>query len=344
MPPFYNVSNNVDQLPLAAAYVPGSGKMVLDRPASIFKIAPPFRITVVTLATYGTSFEALTIFAVSAVADATPTSGQCTLTLAVDESTTDRSYAVGDLVDMRPTAGSIMDLNAAIENILNPYQPPAFTAFSISGQATTLEVGSQIAAGSKLFIWTTSNSSNVAANSISIADVTTSTSIGTGLPNNGSAALAISAITNSAPAVHNWSISGKDIQNTTFSGNFSVNWLWRVYAGISNNSTVVSSDILAFDFSNLQSTVGGTYALATGGYKYFCVPTSFTQPTSFKDQSTGFNVPMADTSADAAYSNTNSSGINYAIVSVTSATGITTNYAVYRSYNQLGSTLNLVVS
>jgi len=344
MPTLCNIANNVGQIPLAAAYVPGSRIMVLNAPASSLKIAPPFRISVITDGTYGEIIETITIFAVSAVVDATPAAGKCTLTVAVDEGTTDRSYAIGDLVDMRPTAGAIMDFNAAVNSILNPYQPPAFTSFAISGQATTLEVGSQIAAGSKTFTWATSNSGNVAANSIIITDVSTSTVLGTGLANSGSRAITISAITNNAPATHTWSISGQDVENTTFSDNFLVSWLWRVYAGVSTNQTVASSDILAFGVSGLQSTVGGTYALAAGGYKYFCVPTSFTQPVSFKDQATGFNVPMADTTANAAYSNINPSGINYAIVSVTSATGVTTNYAVYRSYNQLGSTLNLVVA
>ena len=113
---FYNVANNIARVPLTAAYVPGSGTMVLGTSAASFP-APPFRITAITQATYGTISEVLTIFSVSAIADASPSPGNCTLTLSVGESTVDRPFAIGDLVDVRVTAGSVMDLNAALESI-----------------------------------------------------------------------------------------------------------------------------------------------------------------------------------------------------------------------------------
>jgi hypothetical protein len=335
---FYTPINNVAGLQLASPRSAGGTSLVLLPGQGGRVTALPTRVTVVTAGSYGTSAEVLTIFGVTGVSGDTLTiSGPL-------EGTTDRGYAAGDYADLRVTAGYVNDLNAAVDGVLNPYQAPAFTAFAISGQATTLEVGSTIAAGSKTFTWATSNSGNVAVNGISIIDSTTSTVLGTGLANTGLTAITIGAITSNVPAIHTWSISGQDVQNTTFSTNFSVNWFWRVYAGVSTNPTVVSSDIIGFAVSNLQATVGGTYALAAGGYKYFCVPTTFVQPTSFKDQATGFNVPMADATANAAYSNTNASGINYAIVSVTNSLVVATNYAVYRSYNQLGSTLNLVVA
>ena len=83
---FYNVANNIARVPLTAAYVPGSGTMVLGTSAASFP-APPFRITAITQATYGTISEVLTIFSVSAIADASPSPGNCTLTLSVGEST-----------------------------------------------------------------------------------------------------------------------------------------------------------------------------------------------------------------------------------------------------------------
>jgi hypothetical protein len=335
---FYTAINNVAGLQLGSPHPAGGTNLVLLPGQGAKVTALPTRVTVVTAGTYGTLTELLTIFGVTGVSGDTLTiSGPL-------EGTTDRNYVVGDYADLRVTAGYVNDLNVALNNLLNPFQAPAFTSFAISGQAATVEVGSTIAAGSKTFIWATSNSGNVAVNSISITDVNTSTVIGSGLPNNGSTAIIISAVTSNVSTTHTWAISGKDIQNTTFNRNFTVNWLWRVYAGVSTNTTLASSDILALSVTSLQSTVGGTYALSAGGYKYFCVPTSFTQPVSFKDQATGFNVPMADTTANAAYSNVNPSGINYAIVSVTNTPGVTTNYAVYRSYNQLGASINLVVA
>jgi hypothetical protein len=335
---FYTAINNVAGLQLASPRSSGGTSLALLPGQGLKVTALPTRVTVVTAGTYGTLNELLTIFGVTGV------SGDTLTITGPLEGTTDRGYIAGDYADLRVTAGYVNDLNVALNNLLNPYQAPAFTAFAISGQATTLEVGSQITAGSKTFTWTTSNSGNVAANSISITDATTSTVLGSGLANNGSAALNISVITSNIPTSHTWTISGKDVQNTTFNRSFVVSWLWRIYAGSSTNTTLAASDILALGFSNLQSTVGGTYSMAAGGYKYFCVPVSFTQPASFKDQATGFNVPMADTTANAAYSNVNPSGIYYASVSVTNSFGVTTNYAVYRSYNQLGASMNLVVA
>jgi len=67
--------------------------------------------------------------------------------------------------------------NITYTNLFNmmfyPYIQPQFTSFSISGQATTLEVGQSIAAGAKTFNWTTSYSNNIKVNTIKIRDLTT---------------------------------------------------------------------------------------------------------------------------------------------------------------------------
>ncbi len=107
-----NLANNVIGLTLASAYTAGGGSMTLSSGGSLLPTTP-FRMTVVTAATYQTSSEALTIYEVTGV------SGNV-LTLASNgaggaiEGTTDRNYAVGDKVDLRLTAGAITDLNTAV--------------------------------------------------------------------------------------------------------------------------------------------------------------------------------------------------------------------------------------
>lgn len=71
------------------------------------------------------------------------------------------------------------------------YLEPLFTAFGITGQATSIEAGESIASGSKTFTWGTSNSANVATNSVVIRNQTAGVDLATGLANDGSEAVSI---------------------------------------------------------------------------------------------------------------------------------------------------------
>lgn len=335
----YNPKNNVMGLRLASPYTASSGTMVLSSGGSSFP-TPPTRITVITAASYGSGpSEVLAIFSVTGVSGNTLTIG------AAIEGTSDRNFAAGDYVDLRWTAGYISDLNTALDGILNPYQAPAFTAFAITGQSTTLEVGTSIASGSKTFTWSTSNSGNVQANSISIVDTTLSSTLVSGSTNDGTETISISTITNSAPGSHTWTISATNTQSSGFSRTLTVSWLWKGYAGTSTGATLDATAIKALtDYAALTSTPLRTYSLASGGYKYVCFPDSFATPSLWKDPSTGFNVPLATVDDNAAYSHTDTAGNQYALVSVTNANSVTTNYRVYRSQNSLGGSLSLQVS
>jgi len=222
-----------------------------------------------------------------------------------------------------------------------PYTAPTFSSFSIFGQSSPIEVGAAIAAGPKSFVWTTTQPANVQANSISITDVTTSTLLAAGLANTGSDTIVIGSITNNSPATHTWRIAGVDIQSNPFSRDFPVAWEWLAHWGASALTVLTSSQILALSGSALQTTSPGTYPTTGAGYKFWAVPADFVQPTLFRDSITQFNVPMA---ADAIYNQTNSSGINYALVSVTNANGVVHNYALYRSLNTSSSNLTYLVT
>src|SRR5579859_2156548 len=226
------------------------------------------------------------------------------------------------------------------------YLLPAFTAFGISGQTTPIEVGATVASGSKTFTWSTSNSGNVAANSISIVDTTAAATLASGLANDGTEAITISAITNNVPASQVWTINGTNTHFGTFSRGYTVLWEWRVYAGSSTNLTLTANQVKALsDSAALQASFPGSYSInPTLAYSYFCYPDSMGNVAHFIDGTTGFPISMADSTDDPAYSNT-ALGWSYATVSVTNAQSITTLYRVYRTqFSFTASPLLMVVS
>lgn len=211
--------------------------------------------------------------------------------------------------------------------LLYPYQYPAFSAFSIPGQVSPLEVGDSIPAN-PTFSWATSNSANITANSVAIYDQTASTLIIDGLANDGTEAVTYGAVTRTSQGNNVFRVEATNTKGQTLSRTYSVTWNWSVYHGTDVNAgPLVEADVEALT-SALQSGFAGTYAFGAGGYKYVAYPAVYGTATQFKDQLTNFNVAM-----EAPY-----------VVSVTNAHGQTTNYNVHRSTNVLGSTINIVVA
>jgi len=217
-----------------------------------------------------------------------------------------------------------------LTSLLYPYQYPAFTSFSISGQATTIEVGASIS-GAHTFIWATSNSGNVATNSINIYDITGSATLFTGLANDGSEAYSFpSPIQLVTQDSYVWQIEGTNTNTppTTFNRNFTVNWQWLTHWGSNVNTSLTNAQILALAGSQLRTTFPPQVTFAGGGYFWYWIPSSFAQPTIFKDHATGFAIGM-----EAAVTQ-----------SVTNAYSIATNYKGYRSTNSLVSALTIDIS
>lgn len=244
----------------------------------------------------------------------------------------DQAYASGSIAKLCTGTGS---------NAPPVYANPAFTSFG-NGIGTPVEVGATIGNGPITFTWSTSNSGNVAANSVSITDTTASSVLASGLANNGTDAITLGAITNNAPAAQVWTIGATDTQSRTFTDTYEVDWEWRVYAGTSANLTLTANQIKALtDFSSLATGFAGTYSLSTGGYKYLAYPDSMGSVSSFI--ANNFPVSIATSADNAAYSNT-ANGWSYALVSVTNTNSVTTNYRVYRSQYVLGGALVMAVS
>lgn len=251
------------------------------------------------------------------------------------------TVTVGGIVSGSTFSGQSMQ--QMWDTLLYPYQSPAFSSFVISGQSTSVEVGFVIS-GSKTFTWATSNSSNIQANTILIHDVTNNVDLATGLSNDGTETIALpSSIQKTSPSSHQWSVRGTNTHAVNFSATFTVSWLWQRYYGTSTNVTLTEFDIESLSNFGLASGFNGTFAYAGGGYKFFCFPTSFGSPVSFKDAATNLNVAMASSVDDAFFSNVANS-LSYGLVSVTNAYSQTTNYRVYRSKNILGGSISIIVA
>lgn len=221
--------------------------------------------------------------------------------------------------------------NVPVADILNdllyPFLAPTFFAFSFN-QTSSLEIGQTITAGAKDFSWSTTNSSNVQANSISIRDVTNNVVLASGLANDGYQSIAISSITNNTDSSHTWRITGTNTQDDNFTRDFTVTWKPRIFYGESALTSLNESQIEALRVNTLKSSVDGTYSFEGGGYKYLCYPTSMGLLTSAVDPVTSFEIALNSPST----------------VSVTNAYGVTQNYYVYRTTNSLGGSIEMQVS
>lgn len=224
-------------------------------------------------------------------------------------------------------------LQQMFDALLYPYQSPAFTSFGISGQTTLLEVGLNSAIALRTFLWTTSNPANVVANSIAIRDVTLGVSPpfpAIGLANDGSESFNFAITSPVGQGSHTWSIEATNTNSILFLTTFTVNWNFRLYYGTSASTPLTEAQIEALAVSSLTTTALGTYnfGAAASQYKYLSFPNTFTQPTLFKDAATNLVVPFTQLSD----------------VSVTNSNGVVQMYSVWRSFNQLGGAITIIVT
>jgi len=235
-------------------------------------------------------------------------------------------------------------ISGVFDMLFYPYIASQFSTFSISGQATILEVGQSIVAGNKTFVWSTSNPGGVAVNTVKIKQVTAPAStLASGLANDGNQVINFaSPITKSVATSHTWRIEATRTNSSTMFKNYSVSWRWRIFYGNNANTVLTEADIEALSNTNLDTTFTGSYTFAGGNYKYFAFPSAFGAVNLFKDADTQLAVSMAGIAEG--YTSTNGNGLYYQIVSVTNAYGITHNYFVYRTRNILNGNINISVT
>lgn len=205
------------------------------------------------------------------------------------------------------TAGSVLTgktISKLLETMLVVYQSPSFSTFSITGQSTTIEVGTALS-GSKTFTWSTSNSSNIATNSVLVRDVTANNVLASGLANDGTEVVAIGTITNTSPISRSWRAEATQANNpagnsTFISSNFTVNSIYPYFYGKTASGGAASG----------ANRPTATAAFVTGGTKVLASSTD-TISISFNSTSDDyiwFAIPSTSTSKTAWYVDTLNNG------------------------------------
>ena len=226
--------------------------------------------------------------------------------------------------------GTLQDV---FDAIFYPAVPPAFTGFSMQGQATVLEIGDKVPAGDKTFTWSYNNYKKVTLqpNTTKIEDVTGSTIYAQDISNTSPSVQNVPAdVVKTSISGHTWKISTKTSANATISANFGVNWKAYTYFGASGATAVTATEILAMQ-KRFQDGFTGSYAFPGGGYKWICYPKSFgnANTTKFKDVASGFGVAIDPNSP--------------ITVAVTNSFGVTIDYLCYRTMNILNGSITISV-
>jgi len=239
--------------------------------------------------------------------------------------------AVGGLEATTTFSG--MSLDDLLTGLLYPYQYPAFSAFAMAGQSTPVEVGASLLVDPN-FSWTPTNTSNIAAGSLEIVNVTGGmTVLATGLNHGDSPhGVTLAAITKTTATSHVFRITGTNSKAGTFTRDATYAWQWRSFYGESASAALNEAGVEGLRVKALASGFAGTYVFVEDilKYKYVAYAAALGLATTFKDQSTNLDIPM-----EAA-----------ATVSVANAYGETTrtNYNVHRTTNLIGGAVNIVVS
>lgn len=183
-------------------------------------------------------------------------------------------------------AGTVLtgrSYDSLFEELFVEYLAPAFSSFSISGQSTLIQVGTTLS-GTKTFTWATTNSSNVATNSILIRDVTANNVLASSLANDGTEAVAIGTIGNSSPMTRSWRVEGVNTNAAGFnSSNYSVSSIYPIFYGkVSGSRPSSDQTLIASGTESVTSSTGTlsiTYSSSASEYIWFATPATSTTKT-----------------------------------------------------------------
>ena len=185
------------------------------------------------------------------------------------------------------TAGTVLTgqtIEYLMQEILAPYIEPAFSSFAVNISSIS-EVGTAIS-GTKSFTWATSTCDNVATNSIGICNLTSGTTLATGLANDYAESLSIGTLNNTFPDTWTWQITGCSTQDTAFSRNVSKCSLYPVYYGKltsgvrpTPDNTLITTGCIAKPAVNSTSTVTVSFNSAANEYTWLAIPSTSTSKT-----------------------------------------------------------------
>lgn len=152
---------------------------------------------------------------------------------------------------------NLMNVKDILKQMFYPYKVPAFTAFSLQGTSTSLEVGATIAAN-PTFAFNYSNAANIKDDGFTIVKRTPAPeeTVGTGISKSATTYQATQeAITMNSPGSYSWRISGVNTNNVTFTRDLTVNWYWKYFYGVDANDATTPPE---------SADIGSTYQNADG--------------------------------------------------------------------------------
>lgn len=178
-----------------------------------------------------------------------------------------------------------------LEKMLVVYQAPTFSAFSITGQSTVIEVGVALS-GNKTFTWATTNSGNISG-LLNIRDVDANVWLAPfGFSNDGTEVLNIGTITNTSPIIQDWEIYGTNTIGGSFTRTFTVNSIYPYFygkvpsggaaAGVnrpSANQALIDSGTKVVASSTGTITID--FDSTSDDYIWFAIPSTSTSKTAW---------------------------------------------------------------
>jgi hypothetical protein len=156
-----------------------------------------------------------------------------------------------------------VSLSYLLENIYAPFIAPTFSAFAITGQATTVEAGTTITSGSKTFTWSTTTPANINSNTIIIKDQTANITLASGLANDGTENVVISATTLSGITSQVYRILATPSQGSQIQRDFTINSFYKEFYGPTSGVPTDSITTRSLPSSRFTNS-GNVFTLATG--------------------------------------------------------------------------------
>ena len=211
-----------------------------------------------------------------------------------------------------------LDAIQVLEQLIYPYQPVAFTAFSINLGTSPFDLGRTFGAGNYTATWSTSGpTGNWIGGSLNIKDNTNSVLVKSGLNYDSTpAGITLNQYGYSVPAQLTFGITGQQQSGSALSRTVTFDWRHRIYWGKSASATPTNLASLTTGstsrFTSSTTALGTfTYTFPVSGsaeYSYVIVPTSPGSPgtyTSWKDINNLTVTPVSGT-----FTETNAYGVS----------------------------------
>jgi len=253
---------------------------------------------------------------------------------------TDTAYTVGGID--RGTSFDNVSLQEVFKDLLYPDSLGKITGFTMannSGLVTSYEVGNSLPRQTYTFSWGLYNSGDFKSNTLRVEDYTSGNVFTYSTDNSNSFGVIYGTVSYLTPNTQTLKVSLTRNNGTVVSRFLDIPWMWKVYYGSSTWSTLTASQVFALG-GNLATQSIGSWTISGDGYKYIAFP----EDTSYNFNSVdykGLPLSMAGTASGYSYSYAD---VNYLFVTVSNTYGISKQYKVYRSKNQIGATISVNIN